>query len=329
MTSDAAGLLLVPCAYGAVSGFNDGGSLLASFTSGRVISPRIAAALLTLCLLGPLVVGTRVAKTVGLNVIDLADQRADGFALITLVAIGVVLASWRLRLPTSMTLSLVGAMVGWALATPSSTTIHWSGVARVIIAMPLSVLAGVALSLALYRSARRLLGSAPHASALRLARSQYVTSALQAFAYGSNDMEKTVGLVVVAQTIADRHPGRFGGWLPLSIAFASFAFGALLGGWRIARRVGSNLFRVRPVQAMSEQAGAGAVVAGLALLGAPVSSTQTISGSLIGVGVSVRASAVRWRLVREMLTSWLVTLPLAMSAALVCHWALIAALDIK
>ncbi|HZO97024.1 MAG TPA: inorganic phosphate transporter [Gaiellaceae bacterium] len=314
------GLVSVPCAFGVVSGFNDGGNLLASFTAGRVIAPRAAWALLLLSVLGPLVVGTQVARTVGLNVVDLPAQGTVGFVAITAAALGVVLGSWRLRLPTSMTLALVGAMIGWTLVDAGHSPIRWRGAARALAATPLSILIGLASAFVFYRAARRLLARQPYARVLSLARYQYVTSALQAVAYGSNDMEKTMGLVVVAEVLAQTGAApRFDAWLPLLLAFSSFALGALLGGWRIARRVGAGVFRVRSVQAMTEQLGAGVAVAALSFAGAPVSSTQTIGGSLIGVGVGTRASAVRWGVVREMLASWLITLPLALAAALLVH----------
>jgi PiT family inorganic phosphate transporter len=329
MSAEAALLLVVPCAYGAVSGFNDGGSLLASLTSGRVISPRGAVVMLLLCGVGPLLVGTQVARTVGSSIVDLTDQRRAEFVLITAVSIGVVLCSWRIRIPTSMTLALVGAMVGWVLVDPQNSTIHWSGVARVVVGIPLSVAAGMGLSLVLYRGLRRFLSAIPHGRALKLARFQYLTGALLAIAYGSNDMQKTVGLVVVAELISSgRAVGQFDGSGPVAIALASFIAGAVVGGWQIARRVGSGVFRVRPVQAMSAQLGAGLVVTGLAFAGAPISSTQTISGSLVGVGVGARASAVRWGLVRELLTSWIVTLPLALTSALVLHLLLLMVLGL-
>lgn len=322
------GLLCVPCVFGLVSGFNDGGNLVASFTSGRVITPRASACLLLLAPLGPLLVGTQVARTVGANVIDLPGQGATGFVLITAVAVAVVLGSWRWRIPTSMTLALVGAMLGWTLAPGGEPAIRWGGVARTLLGMPLSVVGGVACAFALDRVARRLLAHVPHARALELARCQYVTSALQAVAYGSNDMEKTIGLVVAAQQ-GGRAAPQLGSHIPVLLASASFVAGTAVGGRRVARRVGSGIFRVRPVQALSEQLGAGLVVAACSVAGAPVSSTQAIGGSLIGVGTSVRASAVRWGAVRQMLASWLVTLPLALIGALLLHAVLRAAVGAR
>jgi inorganic phosphate transporter, PiT family len=313
-------LLFVAAGYGLISGFADGGSLLGSFTSGRVITPRAASLLLLAALLGPPLVGTQVAQTVAYGIIDLPGQGAAGFVLIVAMSILVVLGSWSLRVPTSMTLALAGAMVGWALA-GGQTAIHWAGVGRVILGMPCSVLLGVLVSFLLYRALRRLLTPVPYARALSLARAQYVTAALEAVAYGANDMEKTVGLVAVSAALAGQH-GEVGGWMPILLAFLSFLVGTLLGGWGLARRIGFGVFHVRPVEALSQQLGSGLIVSVLSLAGAPISSTQTINASLVGVGVGVRATAVRWGVVREMLFSWLLTLPSALLGGLVLHAAL-------
>lgn len=319
MTPVTALLLGVACAYGVVSGFNDGGNLLASFTSARVIRPRGAFLLLLAVPLGPLLLGTTVARTVGRGIIDLPAQGQLGFVLITLTAITVVLISWRLRVPTSMTLALVGAMVGWAVI-DGDARIRWSGVARVLIGMPLSVLAGGALAFLLYRLVRRVFGRLRYGQMLRVARFQVLAAGLQAFAYGGNDLEKTMGLVAVARTLpTPPHQPAFDDALPLLTSFGSFLLGTVLGGWRVARRVGFGVVPVRPVAAFTEQLAAGSVVASFGGAGIPISTTQTVAGALVGVGVGWRASAVRWGVVREMLGSWLVTLPLALIVAVGVH----------
>jgi len=319
MNVSSVALIGVATVYGLMSGFNDGGNLLASFTAGRVISPRLALVLLGPAVLGPLLVGTGVARTVGISVVDLGAQGPIGFALITLVSLFVVMVSWSLRVPTSMTLALVGAMLGWVLI-DGLQSVRWAGVARVLVGMPVSVLGGGALAWLLYRFLRLFAGNFSYAAMLSAARMQYMTAAFQSFAYGANDMEKTIGLLVVAG--AFQRPGQpliFSDLFPLLLAFASFFLGTLLGGWRLARRVGSGVYKVSSTQGATLQLSAATMVAGLALAGAPVSTTQTIDGGLVGVGIGLRASAIRWGMVRLMVASWVITLPLALIGAAALH----------
>ena len=323
MTPAGAALLLAACIFGLVSGFNDGGNLLASFASGRVITPRRGVALLLFALPGAAVVGPRVAQTVGINIIDLLAQGRSGFISMIVVSLAVVLLSWRMSIPTSMTLALVGAMIGWAATGPHST-IHWWGVGRALIGMPISIVAGALLALGAYRAGLRLLGGLPHGEVTSLARGQYLTAALQSFAYGANDLGKTVGLIAVAGAFVGM-PLAFAGPLPVGAAFASFLLGTLVGGWSLVERIGFGIVRLRPLQAMSAQLGSSVVVAALAIAGAPVSTTQTINGGLVGVGLGVRASAVRWGTVRMIVATWVVTLPLALGVSAVLHAALRAA----
>jgi PiT family inorganic phosphate transporter len=318
MTLQAAGLVAAACVYGIGSGFNDGGNLLASFTSGRLISPRAALALLVFVPLGAVLIGSEVARTVGVSIIDMPAQGVTGFIVVVAVSLMVVWLSWRLVIPTSMTLALVGAMLGWAIV-GGGGGVRWSGAGRVLVAMPLSILAGGALGLAIFSVARRMLGRMAYRKVLRLARGQYIAAALQAFAYGANDLGKTVGLIAIAVALTSSGPPRFSAALPIAGAALSFFAGTVLGGWSLAQRIGFGVVKLRPIQAMSAQIGAGAVVAALAGFGAPVSTTQTIDGGLVGVGLSVRASAIRWGIVREMAASWAVTLPLALLLAAIVH----------
>jgi PiT family inorganic phosphate transporter len=186
--------------------------------------------------------------------------------------------------------------------------------------MPISVLGGGLLALALYVGVRRFLGGRSHASILGLARFQFFTAGIQAFAYGANDMEKSVGLIAVAMSFPNHGQAVvFSGPTPIIGAFILFFVGAIFGGSRVARRIGSGVLKVRPMQALAQQLASGGVVSVLAIAGAPVSMTQTIDGGLVGVGAAQRASSIRWGIVREMVGSWLLTLPLAVVVAAVLH----------
>ncbi len=306
--------------FGLVAGFNDGGNLMASFTSGRIITPRMAALLLLISIAGPVLLGTAVAQTVGMNVIDLRSQGGLDFVLITLSSLAVVLLSWRFGVPTSMTLALVGAMLGWVASSGKLDLVHWQGVARILLGIPISVLGGGLLALVLYSGVRRVLGRRSHASILGLAQLQFATAGIQAFAYGANDMQKSVGLIAVGMSFPNHgQPVVFSSPAPIIGAFILFFVGAVFGGWRVARRIGFGVLKVRPMQALAQQLSSGAVVSALAIAGAPVSMTQTIDGGLVGVGAALRASSIRWGIVREMVGSWLLTLPLAFAVAALVH----------
>jgi PiT family inorganic phosphate transporter len=253
-------------------------------------------------------------------VIDLRKQGGLDFVLITFSSLSVVLLSWRFGIPTSMTLALVGAMLGWVAASGELGLIHWRGVARILIGMPISVLGGGLLALLLYVGVRRGLGGRSHASMLGLARFQFATAGIQAFAYGANDMEKTVGLIAVGMSFPNHGQALvFSGPAPIIGAFILFFVGAIFGGWRVARRIGFGVLKVRPMQALTQQLASGSIVSVLAIAGAPVSMTQTIDGGLVGVGAGLRASSIRWGIVREMVGSWLLTLPLAVLVAALLH----------
>jgi inorganic phosphate transporter, PiT family len=320
LTAENLAPLLAASLFGIVSGFNDGGNLIGSFTSGSVISPRGAALVMLASLAGPILVGTAVARTMAGNIIDLRGQGELGFVLITLAPLAVILLSWRLGIPSSMTLALVGAMVGWVLTAGQHAAIHWQGVERVLVGMPVSVVGGGVIALFVYASIRRLLGRRSNASIIGLARWQFVTAPVQAVAYGTNDMEKTLGLIAVGASFASHTtPTALFGPVPIIGAFALFYAGALIGGWRVARRIGFGVLKVRPMQALAQQLASGAIVSALAVAGAPVSMTQTIDGGLVGVGAAARASSIRWGIVREMVGSWLLTLPLAVLLAAALH----------
>jgi PiT family inorganic phosphate transporter len=308
-------LLALAVGYGVVSGLNDGGNLLASFTSGRVIRPRLAFALLFLVGLGPVMVGAHVAATIQRGIVDLPASGSVAWAAITASSLAAVALSWKLRTPTSMTLSLVAAMLGWAIM--AGYPVHWNAVVRVILAVPISVVVGIAAAYTLYRVGVIFLGSQPHGRMLAVARFQVVGAGAQAIAYGANDMEKTMGLMLIGEAAIGWSTGDLAiSLLAVFAAAVSFLLGSLLGGWRLAERVGFGMLRVRPVQAMAEQLAAAAVVGSMALAGLPVSSTQTINGSMLGVGLSTRASSLRWRVVRDVLFSWVITVPLTFVLAL-------------
>jgi PiT family inorganic phosphate transporter len=301
--------ILLTLAFNVLAGFNDGGNLMATVLPSRVRPAFLWIWLTVVVSLGPLLLGTRVAATIVHGIVALPRERPELPAMV-LAALATVVLSWWRRLPTSMSLALVGAMVGGSVAGPAA--IRWAGVARVLVGFVLTVVVGFVLGhLALVAAARghRWLprGVAGHLLLVAMA-------TLLGAAYGGNDMEKAIGLLVLGgQSL------RAAIWL----AVASFSLGTLLGAWRVARTVGTRLWRLRPLEALLTQF-ATAVGVGLAsLVGIPVSTSQTVDAAILGVGSAENPKHLGWRTARAMVASWVITPPLAFAMGVLFRWALV------
>lgn len=305
----AAFLLIALFAF--VSGVNDGGNLVASFLSaGTLRGPVIVPLLLVSIGLGPVVFGTAVAHTIAIEVVNFSRT---GFVILDVALLAALLTlfvTWRLRIPTSTTVALVGGMVGAAMIHQGGA-IRWSGVLKVMAGIPGAVMAGFVAAYLLTKMFWWILGQSSREQGHRLSQVQYATAFLQGLAYGANDQEKAIGLTALA--LAMLHPGVPYVVTPVAIAFplVCWAAGLWLGGGRIAQTVGTHVFRLRPANAVSTQAAAGIAVMASALVGFPVSTTQTTDGSLFGMGAALAPRRVRWRTVGRILAVWGGTMPIA------------------
>lgn len=279
--------------FNLLAGFNDGGNLLATLLPSRVRPIVLWVWLAVVVALGPLVLGTHVADTIVRRIVAPESLRPI-LALATFAALLVVLASWLLRVPTSMSLALIGAMVG--AATASGGHVLWGGAARALVGFILTVLLGGLLGLLAARYGRWLLrrlrrGTLP--SVLLL-----LTALLEGLAYGGNDLEKAIGLL---------HYSGLGLHGAVLLSALSFALGSAVGSWRIARTVSSQILRLRPPEALYTQAATGLAVLAAAAAGIPVSTSQTVDSSLLGVGSAENPRHVGWRVARRMIVAWFAT----------------------
>lgn len=268
-------------------------------------------------LVGPLLIGTAVADTVG----GIARVGTDRLLVVTGAAASAAvvwgLVTWWWGLPTSSSHALVGGLAGAAWATGGVHAVHWggmsglrpSGVVGVLVWLAVSPVAGLVLAFAAARAARRGLRRASTAIVGPLRAGEWVTSAALALGHGANDAQKTMGLVALA-LLASGHLSRFEVplWSRLAAA-AVLAVGTSFGGWRIVRTLGRGIFRMRPLDGLVSQGVAAAIVYGAAAAGAPVSTTDVVAPAVVGVGAAQRARRVRWRVTRHIAVSWLLTLP--------------------
>lgn len=302
----AAGLLAL------ASGANDGATILALALAVRRPGPLVALALLLAAIgLVPMAIGIPVASTLltGLVRFDTATRPASVTAAVV-VAIVVAAGSSQRGLPTSLTLALIGALVGIGLG--SGQHVAWPVVAGAIgIAAAAPVVAGL-LGLVAGRAVDRAARAGRPPAFLR--RLHVVSYVVQSVAYGANDGQKILA-ALLATGIVLGHGATFYG--ALAGVLVAFGVGALLGLRRVAGRVGRGVVATRPIDALLAQGAASTAVIVSAALGAPVSMTQSTAAALVGGGLARGSSAVRWAAAGRILGAWALTLPLATAIGLV------------
>lgn len=311
---EAALLATVAAAFAVVNGVNDGSTLVAIGLKFPSVRRTWAVALLAGAVVAmPLLFGTQVATTLATRLVafDSRTGRSALFAAIVAAVVVIGLLSWR-GLPTSLTVAVVGGIVGSGLG--YGLPVAWPTVGLVLALAVITPAAGASAALGLSRLAvgMRVSGSAGR----RLRTLHRLAFALQCLAYGANDGQKMLAVFAVAFGAST---GRV--WLPaghLASIGALFGVGTLLGVRRFAGTVGGGVLALRPPNAVAAELSAAGCVFGAALLGVPVSMTQAVAGAVVGTGISEGYRRIRWRAAFHIGLAWVVTLPAsaALAAAL-------------
>lgn len=307
-----------------LNGFHDSPNIVATVISSRALPPRVALRLTALGeFLGPFLFGVAVAKAIGAGLLD-GDAITLPVVLAALLsAIVWNLITWYVGMPSSSSHALIGGLLGAAILADGFGVVQWSGLGKILLALfispPLGLIAGFLITRLVFFLTR---GATPRVNNW-FRRLQIFTSFGLALSHGANDAQKTMGVLTLALVTSGRIP-RFR--VPLWVIFASsamIALGTSFGGWRLIRTLGGRIFRVRPVHGLSAQVAGAAVIAGAALLGGPVSTTQVMGSAIMGTGAAERVNMVRWQVGRDMLVAWVLTIPMAALVAALCYAALV------
>lgn len=297
------------------NGFHDAANAIATSVSTRALSPRIAVLYAAVLNFAGAFVFFEVAATVAKGIVDPQAVTLDIVLAGLVGAITWNLITWYLGLPTSSSHALIGGILGAAVAGAGLDVGQWSGLKdKVLIpslAAPLSgVIGGGIITLAVFWIVRR---RAPGLVNRVFRRLQVVTAGFVAFTHGTNDAQKTMGIIALALVASghldpdfDRPPV----WVIVTAALA-MAAGTYAGGWRIIRTLGQRVAKLEPPQGFGAEAATAAILYATGKLGFPVSTTHTISGSVLGAGAVRRFSAVRWGIAGNILLAWLITIPCA------------------
>ena len=307
-------LVVVALVFDFMNGRNDAANSIATIVSTRVLAPRYAVAWAAFFnFVAFAVFGLSVASTVGKGIIApeaITDQVIFG-ALVGAISWQVITGYF--GIPSSSSHALIGGLVGAGVQSAGFDAVVWEGLGKTASGIVLSPAIGLMIALLLVLLVSwAFVRALPAKADTIFRRVQFISASLYALGHGGNDAQKTMGIITAllyahGELLGDFHVPL---WVVVSCN-AAMALGTLFGGWRIVHTMGSRITRLSPMQGVCAET-AGSITLFMAThLGVPVSTTQTITGAIVGVGAAKRASAVRWGVAREIVTAWIVTMPAA------------------
>jgi PiT family inorganic phosphate transporter len=309
------------------NGFHDTANAIATSIATRALRPTHALLMATAFNFIGAFAGTAVAKTIGAGLVDEATTTQVIVAAALIGAIAWNLITWWLGLPSSSSHALIGGLLGSTIIAVGAGAVKWNGViTKVIVPLVSSPILGfigafilmVALTWVFRNAARKPLGRV-------FKRLQVISAGYMAFAHGSNDAQKTMGIITLALfsagvvTTTDVPP-----WV-IVIAATAMSLGTAMGGWRIIRTMGHRVAKLEPVHGFAAETTAATVILTAAHFGMPVSTTHVISSAIMGVGASKGMRGVRWGVAQRILIAWVLTLPAAGMAGAIA-WVVLNAL---
>jgi len=315
-------LVALALVFDFLNGFHDAANSIATVVSTGVLRPYQAviwAAFFNLLAIG--IFKLSVAATVGKGIIapDFVDAQVIFGALVGAICWNLI--TWYYGIPSSSSHALIGGMIGAALTKSGPQALIGAGIAKTTAFIVISPLLGLLLGAVIMIMVSWIFfRSSPHRVDRFFRRAQLVSSALYSLGHGSNDAQKTMGIIwLLLISGGVTTPDHLPLWVIASCYFA-IAFGTLFGGWRIVKTMGQKITKLRPVGGFSAETG-GAITLFLAThFGIPVSTTHTITGAIIGVGSAQRASAVRWGVAGNIVLVWIITIPAAGLIAAAAYW---------
>lgn len=317
-------ILVIAFFFDFLNGFHDAANSIATVVSTRVLTPGVAviwAAFFNF--VAALLFGTRVAATVGKGMVrlDIVDERVIIAGL--LGAIVWDLLTWWWALPTSSSHALIGGYAGAAIAKAGWTAILLSGWTWTLAFIVLSPAIGMGGGWLLMVGASWLFRRSHPLRVDRFFRkAQLISAALLSLAHGTNDAQKTMGIVTSALFAAHYIPNFQVPMWVVALAALAMGLGTMSGGWRIVHTMGGRITKLKPVGGSCAETASAFALGVSSFFGIPVSTTHTVAGAIVGVGSVQRLSAVRWGIARSIVWAWVLTIPAAGVVAAGCWWTL-------
>jgi inorganic phosphate transporter, PiT family len=315
-------VIVVGLAFDFTNGAHDTANAISTVVSTKVLSPGPAVMMAAVLNLLGAFIGTHVAQTVGSGIVQ--PDMIRGCQALTLAglcgAIAWNLFTWYLGLPSSSSHALIGGLIGSTLAYRGPEALQFSSILyKVLVPLALSPLAGfVAGYLMMLALSWAFCNAHPRKINKAFRRLQILSSAFMATSHGTNDAQKTMGIITLALFIGHKIPDMtVPFWVQVTCALC-MAMGTATGGWKIIKTMGHKIFNLEAVHGFSAETSSAVVISAASSFGAPISTTHVISAAILGVGSSKRLSAVRWGVAGRMAIAWVLTIPAAAIVAAVC-----------
>lgn len=317
-------VIILALAFDFLNGIHDSSNVVATMISSRALSPRLALGMTAVAnFLGPFIFGVAVAETIGHEIVAAAAISTTVLVAALVSAILWNILTWVLGFPSSSSHALIGGILGAVIMGAGWQVIQIKGIEKILIALFTSPLIGFVFGFIILRISLLLSWNAtPRVNGL-FRRSQIVTAIALALSHGTNDAQKTMGIITLALVT--------GGYLQsfaiptwvIVICAAMIALGTAVGGWKLIKTLGGKFYKIRPVDGFASQLASAVVILGASLVGGPVSTTQVVSSAIMGVGAAERFNKVRWGVAQEIAVAWLLTIPATALLAAGVYWLIV------
>jgi PiT family inorganic phosphate transporter len=309
-------LIFFALLFAFVNGFRDSSSIVAGVISSHALPPRLA---LYLCgiaeFVAPFLFGVAVAKTISTGLINPDLVSVNTITVAIAAALIWTVFTWFMGIPSSSSHTLVGGLLGAVILIHGPKAIILSGLYIVILPLFLAPIVGIGFGYLVMNIIFFATMNATPKVNTYFKRFQIVTMIGLAFSHSANDAQKSMGIITLGLLLSGKINSFEIPFLVILLCATAIGFGASRGDWRLMRTLGRKIYVIRPVNALASQIASSIIIFTSAILGAPVSTSQVISMALIGAGSAERINKVRWQISREMITTWILTIPVTMLIA--------------
>ena len=294
-----------------INGFHDAANAIATIVVSRTLTPFQAVCMAGIAnFIGFFTFGTEVAKMIGKGVVQIDDITLYVILATLVGAIGWNILTWILGLPTSSSHALIGALIGAGIASAGFKVVILQGVLKIFLFIFLAPLMGMIGAIVFTVLVMWIFRKQSFTKAVKIFRRlQLISATIYSIGHGTNDAQKTMGIIAITLFIAGINPTfHIDKWV-VFVCYCAISLGTMFGGWRIVKTMGTSITKIRAMEGFCAETASALVLLGTAHAGIPVSTTHVIAGSIMGVGTVEHAKNLRWGTARKIIWAWIITIP--------------------